>query len=71
MKLGIIKIMNIFILAFSIEIEATAGLDLLSTLMDPSQFYFDKRNNEARPVVRNFADITVLSRILGQSQSSH
>ena len=71
MKLGIIKIINIFILAFSTGIEASAGLDLLSNLMDPSQFYFDKRNNEAKPIVRNYADMTVLSRILGQSQSSH
>ena len=71
MKLGTMRIINIFIFAFSIGIEASAGLDLLSNLMDPRQFYFDKRNNEARPVVRNFVDMTVLSRILGQSQSSH
>ena len=73
MKLGVFKMINFLILAssiFSIAIEASPGLDLLTNLMDPSHFYFDKRSS-LKPIKQPMPDMTILSRILGQSKSSH
>ena len=73
MKLGVFKIINFLVLAssiFSIAIEASPGLDLLTNLMDPSHFYFDKRSS-FKPIKQPMPDMTILSRILGQSKSSH
>ena len=75
MKFGIIKIINVFgflILGISFGVDATPGVrsfssavDLLTNLMDPSQFYFDKRRNEAKPI-EDVTDMTDLLTILGQ-----
>ena len=80
MKFGIIKIINFFgflILGISFGVDATPGVrsfssavDLLTNLMDPSQFYFDKRSNrEAKPINEDIPDMKDFLRILGQSQS--
>ena len=79
MKFGIIKIINFFgflILGISFGVDATPGVrsfssavDLLTNLMDPSQFYFDKRSNEAKPIDEDVTGMTDLLTILGQSRS--
>ena len=76
MKFGFIKIINVLILAISFEVEATPGVrsfssavDLLTNLMDPSQFYFDKRSIEAKPIDEDIPDMKDFLRILGQSRS--
>ena len=74
MKLGVFKMINFLILAssiFSIAIGASPGLDLITNLMDPSHFYFDKRSSFKQSMKQPMPDMTILSRILGQSKSSH